>query len=248
MIKFNLQHFRQQLGLAVPEEVDFTKKKKKTTTVPKPDEIPVVTKAPETKFAQSGQEKYGMSRDEYLAFAREQSGIKLDEPSTTNTERLQNALNQQAESDTETVAQQIVQPTKDYSDQIRQQNQAQTDALLAEIRNRIAQSKAQQQQIIERAPQQFDPLRAQSEVAKSQQLRSALERASVRGDRGGIGRSEALATQTAGENRLNQINLAQQNVISDANAEIARLENEGRFQEAQVKAAQSAQLLHIPLL
>lgn len=137
-----------------------------------------------------------------------------------------------------------VQPTTDFSEDIRKQSQATTDALVAEIRNRINQGKQAQQQIIQQAPQQFDPLRAQSEVAKSQQLRSALERASLRGDRGGIGRSEALATQTAGEQRLNEINLAQQNVINNANAEIARLENEGRFEEARVRESQAAQLLN----
>lgn len=129
------------------------------------------------------------------------------------------------------------------SDLMTQQSNEATSALLNALKQRISESKAAQQQIIAKTPQQYDPLRAQSEVAKSQQLRTALERSSLLGDRGGVGRSEALATQTAGENRLNAINLQQQNQIDNANAEIARLESEGKFQEAQIVAQQKAQLL-----
>lgn len=119
----------------------------------------------------------------------------------------------------------------------------QNNALIAALKQRISESVAGQEQIKAQAPQQFDPLRASSEVAKSSDLRSALERSANLGDRGGVGRSEALATQLAGESRLNQINLAQQNVIDQADAEIARLNNEGRFQEAQIIAGNRAQMI-----
>ena len=159
-------------------------------------------------------------------------------------ERLQQALVQQTEVPQQEVIQQVTQPqVTDFSDELKQQSQAATNALVAELRNRINQAKQSQQQIIQQAPQQFDPLRAQSEVAKSQQLRTALERSSLLGDRGGIGRSEALATQTEGENRLNAINLEQQNVINQANAEIARLESQGNFEEARIRESQASQLL-----
>lgn len=129
-------------------------------------------------------------------------------------------------------------PIQDYSGQISQQYGAATQAMVDKIRNAIAQSKIEQQGIIQKAPQQFDPLRGQSELAKGQQLRSVLERNSLLGDRGGVGRSAALQTQTAGENRLNDINLQQQNVIDTANQKIASLEAQGRFEEANVVASQ----------
>lgn len=133
--------------------------------------------------------------------------------------------------------------TPSVEDRLRQESKSTTDALVQALRQRISESKAQQEQLIAQAPQTYDPLRAESEVRKSQELRSALERASVRGDRGGIGRSEALATQTAGDNRLTDINLQQQNFIDQANSEIASLESQGRYEEAQIVAEQKAQLL-----
>ncbi len=129
------------------------------------------------------------------------------------------------------------------SDSLKQQSDAVTKSLVSQLKQRISESVATQKGLIEQAPQKYDPLRAQSEVAKASTLRGALERASVRGDRGGIGRSEALATQTAGEQRLGDINLAQQNEINQANQEIARLENEGRFQEAAIRTDQKQRLL-----
>lgn len=174
----------------------------------------------------------------------------------TDADRLKEALIQQDVVDTEVpqveeiaeppveevVAAPVVTPPTGptSADLFKQQQNAATNAALAQLKQRISESVAGQRRVIDTASQQFDPLRSQSEVDKSQQLRSALERASLRGDRGGIGRSEALATQTAGENRLNQINLAEQNVIDQANAEIQRLENEGRFEEARIREQSAA--------
>lgn len=124
--------------------------------------------------------------------------------------------------------------TPDYSSQISGMFNAERDMLLNQLKQKIAESKAQQDGIIKNAPKQFDPLRAQSELSKGQQLRSVLERNALMGDRGGIGRSAALQTQTAGENRLNAINLQQQDVIDTANQRIADLESQGRFEEADI--------------
>lgn len=148
------------------------------------------------------------------------------------------------ETQQETPVEEVKVPQKPtIESQLRQESKSTTDALVQALRQRISESKAQQEQLIAQAPQTYDPLRAESEVRKSQELRSALERASVRGDRGGIGRSEALATQTAGDNRLTDINLQQQNFIDQANSEIASLESQGRYEEAQIVAEQKAQLL-----
>lgn len=115
---------------------------------------------------------------------------------------------------------------------------AQSQLLINQLKQKIAEARAQQEGIIKNAPQQFDPLRAQSELSKGQQLRQVLERNANLGDRGGIGRSATLQTQTAGENRLNAINLQQQNVIDTANQRIADLESQGRFEEANILAQQ----------
>lgn len=130
--------------------------------------------------------------------------------------------------------QQPVQPIRDFTSQISQQYDLATQNMVNQLKQRIAQARSEQEGIISRAPQQFDPLRSQSELAKGQQLRSVLERNALMGDRGGVGRSQALQTQTAGENRLNQINLQQQNVIDTANQRIADLEAQGRFEEASI--------------
>ena len=138
----------------------------------------------------------------------------------------------------------VKQPTQqNVADLLRQQSQSATDSLVAQLKQRISESVANQQQLISQAPSIYDPMRATSEVAKSKQLRSALERSSVLGDRGGIGRSEALLTQTEGDKRLSNINLDQQRYINDANQEIARLENEGKFEEARIVAEQKNKLV-----
>ena len=121
-----------------------------------------------------------------------------------------------------------------YNTQISNQYNEQTNLLVNQLKQKIAQSKQEQQNIIANAPKQFDPMRAQSELTKSQQLRQVLERNANLGDRGGVGRSQALQTQTAGENRLNAINLQQQDVIDRANQQIAQIESQGRFEEANI--------------
>ena len=188
-------------------------------------------------------EKLGTFEEGKAQWEQLRADTKGEVDSRTNP--LKDALVAQQET-IETPTQEIKQTTvkgPSISDQLTQQSTAQTNSLVAQLKQRIAESVASQQSIINKAPQQFDPYRAESEVAKSQQLRSALERSSVLGDRGGIGRSEALATQTSGEQRLTDINLAQENMIADANAEIARLENEGRYEEARIKEDQTNMLL-----
>ncbi|HSN66761.1 MAG TPA: hypothetical protein VLS94_08975 [Fusibacter sp.] len=137
---------------------------------------------------------------------------------------------------------QMVQPVQapktDYLGMISSQYGEATNSAVAKLKQAIAESKAKQQGIIGNAPKQFDPLRSQSELAKGQQLRSVLERNSLMGDRGGVGRSAALQTQTAGENRLNSINLQQQEVIDTANQEIANLESRGLYEEANIRSQQ----------
>ena len=69
-----------------------------------------------------------------------------------------------------------VQQAPNYSSQISDQFKTQTDLLVSQLREKIAQSKAEQEAIKKNAPKTFDPLRSQSELTKAQQLRQALER------------------------------------------------------------------------
>ena len=130
------------------------------------------------------------------------------------------------------------QPKMDYLGAISSQYGEATNMAVAKLKQAIAESKAKQQGIITNAPKLYDKPRAESELAKGQQLRSIMERNSLLGDRGGVGRQEALQTQTAGENRLNSINLQQQNVIDTANQEIANLESRGLYEEANIRSQQ----------
>ena len=247
-MKFNLQHFAQVPGARTVSGgiVEEEKKKRNKKILPKLPDIPVVTPpvlssrdaaAAGTAVNPNTGETLGTFEEGKAQFEQLRADTAAELAGrTTKAQELEQALVQQ-----ETPVQEEVKGPS-TEDQLRTQSDTQTKALLAELRQRIADDVASQQGIISQAPQQFDPLRAQSEVSKAQQLRSALERSSVLGDRGGIGRSEALATQTAGENRLTDINLAQQNVIDNAQAEIASLNREGNFQEAAIKANQLAQL------
>lgn len=123
---------------------------------------------------------------------------------------------------------------------ISAQYQEQTNALVAQLKANIEAAKAEQNNLISTAGQAYDPIRAESELTKAQELRSVLERNANLGDRGGVGRSAALQTQVAGENRLNGINLQEQNYIDSANAEIASLESQGNYQQAEILATQKA--------
>lgn len=117
-------------------------------------------------------------------------------------------------------------------DMITQAFADQQAAQLAKIQGGVNDAVTAQQQIITRAPQQFQPLRDQSEVQRVQAARRLAEYAANRGDNGGIGRMEQLTNDTAGANRLNDLNQQQQNVIDDANTEIARLQANGKLDEA----------------
>lgn len=139
--------------------------------------------------------------------------------------------------------QQQLQPQQPQNAQINNQFKSQTDSMVAELKNRIAQSVQKQKGLISSAPQNYDPMRSQSELTKGQELRSVLERNANLGDRGDIGRSAALQTQTEGENRLNSINMQQQNFIDTANQEIASLETQGLFEEASIVSSQRAKEL-----
>lgn len=116
-------------------------------------------------------------------------------------------------------------------------------SIVSKIKEAIAKGTQGQNQIIQDAPSQFQPLKNQSEVNRMRGLDTLRETIANRGDRGGIGRSELLQTDIAGQNQLNSIEQQQQKVISDANTTIQNLEEQGRFQEAQATADNASQML-----
>ena len=135
--------------------------------------------------------------------------------------------------------------TGDIARMITDQLASLTESQLANLRNKIAQGVSTQQQIIKNAPLESAPLIAESELRKGEELRSVLERNANLGDRGGIGRQAALETQLSGDERLNAIKLREQSVIDNANQEIARLQSEGAFAEADIIAQNKAQELQL---
>jgi hypothetical protein len=88
--------------------------------------------------------------------------------------------------------------------------------------------KAKIQQQIDQRKQQTQPLRNQSEVQKAQDLRMILEKNANMGYGNPASRSNALQSQIAGENRLNAIDLQEQNDISN-------IETEGIVQQSQLE-------------
>jgi hypothetical protein len=119
----------------------------------------------------------------------------------------------------------------------------QMKALRAQIKAGIAKAKGQYTNIINQAPQTYQPLRNQVSLGKEQQLQSLRESLANQGNRGGTGRQAMLNTETAAGNQMNDINLQQQNTINDANRGIADVEQQGKYQESQLTAELAAQKL-----
>jgi hypothetical protein len=126
---------------------------------------------------------------------------------------------------------------------ISNQYDQQRKSLIAQLRASIAKSKGQYTDIINKAPQTYQPLRNQNEVSKEQQLASMREALANQGNAGGTGRQELLGINTAAGNRMNDINLQQQNVINDANSAISNLDQEAAFKESEITADTAAQKL-----
>jgi hypothetical protein len=125
------------------------------------------------------------------------------------------------------------------SDQYDQQRKS----LIAQLKASIAKAKGGYTDIINKAPQTYQPLRNQNEVTKEQQLATMREALANQGNAGGTGRQELLNINTAAGNRMNDINLQQQNVINDANSAISNLEEQAAFKESEITADMASQKL-----
>ena len=115
--------------------------------------------------------------------------------------------------------------------------------LISALKAQIQQNINNKQQNINKLSQTYQPMKDDSEVRKSNDLRTALEQSANMGDRGGIGRQNALETQTSGEGRINSINLQQQNAEETLRNDIANLTLEGDVQAAQLSAQKLRDLI-----
>lgn len=155
----------------------------------------------------------------------------------TNVSTLKDAVvNQQPP---QTYSQSSYTPVKDNSGMIN----SQYDSLVSALKAKIQQSMNDKHMQINGLGQKYQPQRNQSEVQRGNDLRTALEQAINAGDRGGIGRQNALETQTSADNRLNNIDLQQQGELASLQNDINNLALEGNVQEAQYKAQQLKDLI-----
>lgn len=133
-------------------------------------------------------------------------------------------------------------PTPTVSDNSGMIN-GQYDNLLSALRAQIQQGINNKNQQIGGLQQKYQPYRNDSEVRKNNDLRTALEQSANMGDRGGVGRQNSLETQSSGENRINTINLQQEDEKTSLLNDIANLTLEGNVQEAQLQAQKLRDLL-----
>lgn len=117
------------------------------------------------------------------------------------------------------------------------------DNIASALKAKIQQSMNNKQMEIDGLGGKYQPLKNQSEVMRNIDLKSILEQNANTGDRGGVGRQNALETQTSADNRLNTIDLQQQGEEASLKNDIANLLLEGNIQEAQYKSQQLKDLL-----
>jgi hypothetical protein len=126
---------------------------------------------------------------------------------------------------------------------ITDQYDQQRKSLIAQLKASIAKAKGGYSDIITKAPQTYQPLRNQNEVSKESKLASMREALANQGNAGGTGRQELLGINALAENKKNEIDLQQQNVISDANSAISSLDEQAAFKESEITADMASQKL-----
>jgi hypothetical protein len=109
------------------------------------------------------------------------------------------------------------------------------------LKRAILESKQQYETQIQKAPQQYQPLREQADVQRARNERALREQLSAQGlQASGDSISGNIAINTSADQQINNLNLQQQNLINDANNKIIALENEGKFKEAEIIASNVA--------
>lgn len=99
--------------------------------------------------------------------------------------------------------------------------------LLNQLKAKIANSMATTKQQLGQLPQQYQPMRDQSEVARQKELSYNAEMAANRGDNGGMGQMANLLTNTNYDNALNGISLQQRNAADAMNLQNTEAQNQG---------------------
>lgn len=132
---------------------------------------------------------------------------------------------------------------RNNSGMIKDAYKSNLNSIVSQIKSAIANSKQGYNSIIQDAPQQFQGAKNQSELGRMRGLDTLRETIANRGDSGGLGRSELLQTDIAGQNQLNSINSDQNRVITDAQRAIQNLEEQGRFAEAEAVSDNAYKML-----
>lgn len=134
-------------------------------------------------------------------------------------------------------------PVANNSALISQQYDQSLQATLNALRQSIAQGVGDQQDIINKAPSQFNPLKDQASYQGAQNMNNLQELLANNGQQGGVNRTEETQVNASTQNALNSLNQQQQDVIDTANKTIAQLQAAGSMQEAQAVAQNASDKL-----
>jgi hypothetical protein len=115
---------------------------------------------------------------------------------------------------------------------------------LAAIQGQVQSGTAEYQRQISQAPSTYQPMRNETYTNDQLAQRALRERLANMGLGASGGKSLTLENQRemSLQNKLGDINRQQQKFIDDANFQIAQLQNQGRYQEAQAVAEVAAQM------
>jgi len=117
------------------------------------------------------------------------------------------------------------------------------DSIATSLKAAIQQSINSKNEKIKGASAKYQPQKDNVEVGRGNELRSALEMSANSGDRGGIGRQQALDTNSNADKRLNDINLQQTDEETSLRNDISNLILEGDIQGAQNQGARLKDLV-----
>ncbi|HEY5586707.1 MAG TPA: hypothetical protein VIK78_19735 [Ruminiclostridium sp.] len=121
--------------------------------------------------------------------------------------------------------------------------ESQYGSLISALKSQIAQNVNNKNTEISGLGAKYQPQKNTSEVGRGNELRTALEISANNGDRGGIGRQQALETTSNADKRINDIGLQQTSDETNLRNDISNLLLEGNVQEAQFTAAKLKDLI-----
>lgn len=110
------------------------------------------------------------------------------------------------------------------------------DQLIAANQAGVDLGRMQLEAQLQNALPEYDELRRQNALAQAKAANNTALYNQAQGDLGGIGSRRYSLEQNAYDQRMNEIQLEQQNLINTTNQQIAQLEAEGKMKEAQLLA------------